>query len=158
MLSLDNHEKERLVRDDIQRNGWSIIYVIDEEEVDPPFAYSVGLFEKLGHPEIIIVGTTEALASPVIDNMGYRIGEEGVRYENGRYYDGIIERFECYMHCVPKDCYPDYVGWDLWYYQSDAFPLLQCVYPCDGGLFPWDPAAQPLQRRYQPIIGGFQRH
>ena len=158
MLSPSNLEKERLVRDAVQRNGWSIIYVVDEEEIDPPFAYSVGLYETLGHPEVIIVGTTEALAGPVIDNIGYHIGEEGLRYENGRYYAGIIERFECYMHRVPKDCYPDYVGWDLWYYQSDAFPLLQCVYPCDRGFFPWDPAAQPLLRRFQPIIGGLQGH
>ncbi len=158
MLSLTNDEKERLVKDDVERDGWSVIYVFDDEETLPPFAYSVGFFKTFGHPEIIIVGTTDALANPVINNMGFRIGEEGARYEAGCYYDDILEGFDCFMHAVPRDCYPDYVGWDLWYYESDAFPLLQCVYPCDCGHFPWDPAAPALLRKYQPIIGGLQGH
>lgn len=158
MLSLSPEEKERLVRDDVRRQGWSLIYVIDEDELEPPFGYSVGFFETFRHPEVIVVGAAEPLTNPIINNMGLRIGEEGVRYEGGRYYDDILERVDCYMHPVPRDCYPDYVGWDLWYYDSNDFPLLQCVLPCDRGRFPWDPAAPELLWRYQPIIGGLQGH
>jgi len=158
MLNKTSDEKERLVRDDVREYGWSFIYVIDDEGNELPFGYSVGLFESYGHPEIIIVGFTEALANPVVDSMGCGIAEEGKRYEAGRYYDDILQRVDCYMHRVRKDCYADYVGWDLWYYRGDDFPLLQCVYPCDKGLFPWDPAASRTLIENQPIIGGLQGH
>lgn len=158
MFWLKSDDKERLVRDDVKRDGWSLIYVVDEDEVAPPFAYSVGFFESFRHPEIIICGMTEPLSNALINNMGVRIGNEGVRYEGGRYYDDILERFDCYMHPVPEDCFPDYVGWDLWYYDGYGFPLLQCVYSCDRGRFPWHPEAPALLREYQPIIGGLQGH
>ncbi len=158
MLSSTEEEKERLVRDDVQREGWSLIYVIDDKEVDPPFAYSVGFYETFGHPEIIIIGMTEALANPVINNMGIRIELEGIRYEGGRYYGDILEGFDCYLHAVRKEFYPAYVGWDIWYYDGDDFPLLQCVFPCDRGLFPWDPGAPTLLRKCQSVLGGRQGH
>ena len=158
MLSLSPVEKERLVRDDVQRHGWSIIYVMDEDKVAPSFAYSVGLFESFRHPEIIVVGLTESLANPLINTIGFCIGQEGVRYEGGRYYGGILEHFDCYMHAVRPESYEGYVGWDLWYYDGGHFPLLQCVYPCGRGHFPWDPAARALLREGQPIIGGLQGH
>ncbi len=151
-------DKERLVLDDIQRHGWSIIYVFDEEEVEPPFAYSVGFAATLGHPEIIIFGMTDALANPVINTLGDRIRDTGIQYESGRFYDGILENHRCYMHAPPEGCFADYVGWDLWFYEGYNFSLLQCIYPCERGLFPWDPDAPPLLRAYQPILGGFQRH
>ncbi len=158
MLGLSEDEKERLIRDDVRRDGWSIIYVLDDQEVDPPFAYSVGFFETFGHAEIIIMGLSEALSGAVINNMGVRIGDEAVVYEGGRYFADILEGFDCYMHAVRKDCFADYVGWDLWYYDGDGFPLLQCVYPCDRGRFPWDLAAPRLLCEQQPILGGLQGH
>ena len=158
MLNLNPEEKERLVREDIQQNGYSIIYVVDDEEVLPPFAYSVGFYQTYRHPEIIIVGTTDALANPVLNAMACRIEEEGVRYEAGRYYGDILVGVDCYMHAVREDCYPDYVGWDLWYYDGYRFPLLQCVYPCKEGHFPWDPQAPQVLVDHQPIIGGLQGH
>lgn len=158
MLNLRSEEKERLVREDVQQYGYSVIYVFDEEEATPPFAYSVGFHRTFGHPEIIIVGTTEALANPVLNTMACQIDEEGCRYEAGRYYDDILVGVDCYMHPVREDRYPDYVGWNLWFYEGSGFPLLQCVYPCRDGHFPWDPKAPRALLDHQPIIGGLQRH
>ena len=39
----------------VKNNGWYVIKVLEEEN-EPRFAYSVGLYKTFGHPEIIFIG------------------------------------------------------------------------------------------------------
>ena len=42
-----------LIADDVRRLGWSCLTIHD---IDPPFAYTVGLMHSYSHPELIIFG------------------------------------------------------------------------------------------------------
>jgi len=41
--------------DDVAEYGWHVIKVLDQPDA-PGWAYSVGLFQNFGHPEIMVFG------------------------------------------------------------------------------------------------------
>lgn len=54
---------------------------------------------------------------------------------------------------VSKKHYKEYVGYGLWYYKDDNFPLLQCIYPTVKGVYPWDKNWPADIVDLQPILG-----
>ncbi len=130
----DAAEKKAL--DDIREFGHHVMLVGAGEDI-PEFAYSIGLFETYGHPEVIILGLKFELAHVLINNIAYDI-KNGKRWVSNEFHEGVLDDFLCYFGYVPQEKYPDYVGWARWFYEGDDFPLLQCVYPTVLGKFPWD--------------------
>jgi hypothetical protein len=127
---------EQKVLDDISEYGHHVMLVGASMEA-PGFGYSIGLFQTYAHPEIIIVGLKFETLHVLINNMAFDI-KNGKTFETGEFHDDILEGFQCYVGSVPRNIYPEYLGWDLWYYEGDYFPLIQCVYPSVEGIFPWE--------------------
>lgn len=48
----DNDQK---LLDDVQGHGWHVIGVEADNE-GPAFAYSIGLYQTFGHPEVVVFG------------------------------------------------------------------------------------------------------
>jgi hypothetical protein len=74
----------------IARFGWAIMTV--EEQQSPSWAYTIGLVACFGHPELVLVGQSQAVTHRVLNHMG-----EAVR--RGERFDGIARTSTC--------CYPD---------------------------------------------------
>lgn len=126
--------------DDIKKFGWIVTMVMDkaDESTDEPnFAYSIGLFETFGLPEILIIGLKPELQHIIINNIGedYKAGK---KLESGTFQKDIIDNFDCWVVEVDKKYYKDYFGRALWYYKNDNFPVYQIVYPTTKGIFPWE--------------------
>ena len=77
----------------------------------------------------------------------------GKRYEPSKFYQEIIDNHKCFMTSVLKENYNSYVGYGLWYYQNNNFPLLQCIYPTLSGIYPWEPDWPEVLRDIQPVLG-----
>lgn len=116
--------------------GVHIVQVFEDEQ-NPPFSYTVGLFESYLHPEIIIIGLKRELAGVLLNNMAYDI-ENGKNYTAGEFHEDVLDDFLCYFGEVPKSEYKKFVGWADWFYKGDNFPLIQCVYPTVRGKFVWE--------------------
>jgi len=146
---LNNRDKKLI--DDIDKVGWHVLKVLEDDR-GPGFAYSVGLFKNFEHPEIIIIGLKPDLAHILINNIGEDI-KNGKRYDSGQLYADILDDFNCLMLEVSKEYYKEYVGYGLWYYKDNNFPLLQCIYPTIKGIYPWEKDWPADIKELQPILG-----
>jgi len=139
------------IKTNIEHYGLHVIKVLEDEN-NPPFGYSIGLFETYGHPEILIVGLKLDLIHSLINIIAEKI-KEGAVFAHGKYYPDILTNFNCYFTTVERSYYEEYVQQAINFYGSNNFPLLQCIYPTIKNIYPWQ-AEWPEDIAYlQPILG-----
>jgi len=138
---------------EIHTDGWQITGVLaGEQEREPDFAYSIGFFHSLGHPEVILFGLPLDTCMRAVNVIGIDV-RSGMRFEPGRVYAGILkDPHLCCFREVDAKHYRDHVGYALWFYESDPFPLLQCFWSDVNGRFPWDDDCHRLVRELQPML------
>lgn len=143
---------DRKLLDDIERVGWHMIGVAEDDE-GPGFVYSIGMFHTVGHPEIVIVGMKLDLMFRMVNEIGSWVrGGQTVR--DGDVREGLLEGFACTFRTVSRKWYHDFFGYARWFYRSDEFPVLQCVWPDKDRLWPWDAGFNPRWRPKQPVLDG----
>ncbi|GEO09511.1 DUF4262 domain-containing protein [Segetibacter aerophilus] len=135
----------------IEHYGWYVIQVLEDDN-NPPFGYSIGLFETFGHPEVLIVGLKLELIHSLINIIGEQI-RNGETFQESHFYSDILTNYQCYFTSVNPESYNDYVYQAINYYNESNFPLLQYIYPTVKGIYPWE-AEWPEEIAYlQPILG-----
>lgn len=142
-------EHEQRVIDDVQRCGWHIVAI--EDGPGPQFAYSIGLFHTLGQPEIIMFGLRSTTAGKIINTIGEEM-RKGAKFEDWHESDQILDGYSCIFRKVDPDLYSEYVGYAMWFYRPDKFPVLQCVWPDKAGRYPWQPGVTAEFFERQPIL------
>ena len=138
---------------EIHTDGWQITGVLArEQDKGPDFAYSIGFFHSLGHPEIILFGLPLDTCMRAVNVIGIDV-QNGMTFETGRVYDGILQRpHRCCFREVDPKYYRNHVGYALWFYEADPFPLLQCFWSDELGRFPWDRDCAEYCRAWQPPL------
>jgi hypothetical protein len=98
----------------------------------------IGLHYSFNHPEVIILGLPIDASMEIVNVMGKQI-EAGVRYEADREYADILQDpFRSTLKPFERAAYRDFVGYALWFYENDEFPLLQCFWPDKQHRLPWN--------------------
>jgi hypothetical protein len=138
---------------DVQRVGWHVIKVFALEAAErPDWAFSIGLFHSFAHPEVVLFGLPLDRCMTLVNVIG-RAVQAGKRYQHGEKYADILQDpYKCAFRQVPRARYRDYVGYALWFYEDDLFPLLQCFWPDKEGRFPWDNGCDDYVRDAQPVL------
>lgn len=138
---------------EIHTDGWQITGVLArEQDKGPDFAYSIGLFHSFGHPEIILFGLPIDICMRAVNVIGIDICS-GTRFEPRAVYDRILSApHRCCFREVNHRHYHDHVGYALWFYETDPFPMLQCFWSDENGRFPWDPGCSAYARDAQPLL------
>jgi len=144
----DAHDRKLLA--DVRQYGWHVIAVAGDEE-GPGFAYSVGLFHTLGHPEVILFGLRLDLMHLLINEVGRRV-KDGERFEHLDEADELLEGYSVCCRGVERRHYAEYLGYARWLYRGDDFPALQVVWPDSRHRYPWHPAAPPELAERQPLL------
>jgi hypothetical protein len=142
---------DKKLLNDIEVYGWHVIK-IQEDDLGPSYAHTIGLFHTFSHPEIIIVGLELDTLHFLINRLGDAI-REGVVFESGQFYSNIINGVDCYFTTVAPEYYSEYVGYAESFYQGANFPLQQCIYPTISGIYPWQPNWPSELKNLQPILG-----
>lgn len=119
------------LQDVMDRVGWLVTGV---EEFD--FAYTVGLIEKYGHPEIIIQGLRCQLAYQLIHVIVENI-KNGAKYIPGRDYDDIAKGLPARFVFVHYENELNWMGVAT-QYNGEKMMALQMVWCDTEGKFPWD--------------------
>ena len=134
-------ESEALIRANVEQHGWHVVMVAGDDE-GPGFAYSIGMEETLGHPEVIIFGlSSPALMHRVVNEVGALV-RAGTLPPPGRPVDGLLHEAACILAPVAREHYGTYFGHALWYYGGPSFRAVQVFWPgAVTGHFPWDPDA-----------------
>lgn len=140
-----------LVNNNIQNYGCHLV-LIEANNYMPAFVYSIGLYKKQGHPEIICFGLKNNIAASII-NHACDLIKNGETFTTGRLYNGFIEGFPIQFLQVNKEYYHHYVGYTGRFYdQTFNFPLLQLVWTDKQNNFPWDKDFNPDWRFKQPLL------
>ena len=144
---------DRKLLNDISEFGWHTTGVFASRgEQGPEFAFSVGLFHSFGHPEVVLFGLPLERCIKVVNVIGTEV-KAGRHYESDHDYGDVLqEPYRCAFKEVHQSHYRDHVGYALWFYEDNRFPLLQCFWPDKQGLFPWDDECNDHVKRAQPLL------
>ncbi|MDR2188589.1 MAG: DUF4262 domain-containing protein [Azonexus sp.] len=135
------------VRQDIEKYGVSIIYVGDE---NPPFAYTVGLWLKHQHPELIIFGLSDRVMWSLLNEIAELVGE-GQRFTSRAFLPGIGGKFGVTIEPAQKKFLDAYFGFALGFYE-EQFPIAQVIWPDKKGHFPGDAGYNTAYEKLQPVL------
>jgi Domain of unknown function (DUF4262) len=147
---MDVQNKNR-IKEDIELYNCHVIKVMEEDDL-PGFGYSIGLFERFNHSEVIIVGLKLDLIHSLINSIAEGVSN-GKRFESYTFYPDILDNFDCFVVDVANSNYDEYVGQALSYYGNRDFPLVQCIYPTVKGAYPWQDEWPKDINGLQPILG-----
>jgi len=147
------HDKEskQAIIDDIEQYGCHLA-LLEPDNYLPGFVYSIGLYKKFGHPELICFGLkTEVMGS--ILNHACDLVKSGEVLTINKLYPGFLEGYDIQFIKVDREYYPNYVGYAGWFYDTTFdFPLLQLVWPDKHHHFPWDKDFQDDWKFKQPLL------
>jgi Domain of unknown function (DUF4262) len=146
--NLSHHEIGVLQRR--EQHGW-FVNLIAGDALGPSFAYSFGLYEEFGHPEIIIFGLAEETMHRLINDVGKQV-RSGVKYSAGDRTSGLLNGYSCAFSMVNPLHYRETCTWTVWFYESDRFPALQLFWPDKLNRFPWEPDFDEQLRDRQPDL------
>src|ERR1700676_5364645 len=127
---------EKKLVDDVEAYGCHIIQVRSEHGITG-WSYTIGLYETFQQPEIIVIGLKKDTAHFVLNEVA-KLMKQGVRLVNNHREKELLEKVECEFKDVEKRWLEQVMGYAMWFYGGDEFPVLQCVYPDLENRFPWE--------------------
>lgn len=145
MSSLDD-----AIAADVDRVGWTCISIRD---VDPPFAYTVGLMKTYDHPELIIFGRPDD-AHPILSDL---VGafSAGTRLDQPGKYD-VLDGFPTATRPVDESHHEIYLGYAMGFvrYMGRVGELaaVQIYVPDIDGLYPFESGCAEPVFRSQPRL------
>lgn len=135
---------------DMEQYGLTVI-IVKRTGYLPSFAYSIGLWQKFGHPELICFGLDERMLHGII-NEAAAIVKEGNKIVTEVSYNEILKNFPVWFIAVDQRNIGDYFGRAIDHYRSAEFPALQLVWPDNTGKFPWEEEFDKNIFRNQPLL------
>jgi hypothetical protein len=148
---------EQSIIDNVARYGWQCTKVFDPDGTEPGFAYSIGFWETLCAPELIMFGLDVEMMHELLWLMYHQL-KEGAQLADGARWPGLLEGFDCISRPVhPSQLKIDYFNSALWYRHhrtgSEALHAYQIFWPSAvDGLFPWEAGADAGVRDAQPLL------
>lgn len=135
----------------------------DPDGAEPPFAYTIGLWQSHAAPELIVFGLDFDLMHNMLSELVRRIAS-GARIADGARWDGLLESTQCVTRRVhPSQVRREWFNSATWYHEhagsKSALDAFQVVWPgAYQKLFPWEDgcaaeviAAQPPL--WLPVVG-----
>jgi hypothetical protein len=114
---------------------------VPEDERQPGFTYTIGLYHSYGHPEVIVFGLPGLTAQRILERTADLV-KSGAIFADGNQSDAILRGHTCIFRSVLRSHYPAHVGQARWFYGTWGFPAIQCVWPDQAGRFPWEPECE----------------
>lgn len=145
-----NCRDEERTRSDIEKYGLTVI-MLEATDYLPSFAYSIGLWEKYKHPEIISFGLTLKTLHAIINDVGDLI-KHGQIIEIGKTYPDIFNNGRAEFINVDKKNLGNYFGYAIDFYNSKEFPALQLVWTDRNDKFPWETNFEEEFIYKQPLL------
>lgn len=149
-------ESERKVVEDVARYGFHSLGV-GADGREPHFRYSIGLWESIASPDLIIFGLDMQLMHNMLWEL-FRQIKGGKVLRDGERYAELIEGFDCAVRPVHHSHMHEYFGFGLWYHRHKArdpstLRAYQVFWPgAVQGLFPWEKECVEDVRDAQPQL------
>lgn len=141
---------ETRVTEDISSVGWHVVKVLPTPELSG-WAFTVGLWQSYGHPELVIFGLDSQTAHILLNDLGGRVSE-GTRFSPDSENHDLLEDLTCHFRKVHRKWYEPFLGTALRHYGGEAFHTLQVFWPDKENRTPWNEAFAPSLKRHQPLL------
>jgi Domain of unknown function (DUF4262) len=157
-------EQDRRVIDTVLEHGWQVIMVAedascsdpdhhdhsadDHVEAGPPFAYTIGLQHRVGHPELLMSGLDHRVMHRALNGIAQRI-MDGLRLAPGDALEDVLAGVPVAVEQVTDPALAETVTWSGWFHRRkpEAFAI---VWPDRSGVFAWQPGAPEILDELQP--------
>lgn len=146
-------EDENRIANDIAEYGCHVV-LIPHFEGTPGWAFSVGLFERYGHPEIVVFGMSPENGHGLINYMMEQI-QEGRTFADGDVADDLFEEEHSRAGFKGVDVrwFEAFLGTLVGHYGSTDVPVLQLFWSDQTGKLPFEDAFNRELRYLQPDLG-----
>jgi len=148
---------EKRIIENVRAYGCQINSVFDPDGNEPGFSYSVGFWETVNQPEVIVFGLSNDMHQFMI-NETLRKCRDGLELCDGIVVDGLLEDHSVIARSVhPTNMVPEYFNSAIWYRRhrgAEGVPsAVQLVWPgAVDRLFPWDDGCSERVRELQPPL------
>lgn len=152
----DEHQEhdalaKQAILNDIEEFGCHIA-LVESDNYLPAFAYTIGLYEKYKHPDIICFGLSTDLLGSLLNHAKSLI-KQGHILKPNLPYQSFLKGYDIQFLEVDKAFYPDYLGYASWFYDYGIdFPVLQLIWPDKQSKYPWNDDFEPKYGRLQPLL------
>jgi hypothetical protein len=135
-VAADDHDRKLL--SDVENYGWHVLNIFSDES-GPGYSFSVGLYHKFGHPEILVMGLSQPVAHQLINLAAGHIAR-GKEFQAREREEDLAQGFACSFVPILAEHYQEYLGYGIWFYRSlkQPFPAFQLVWPDKQGRLPWE--------------------
>jgi len=147
---------DQKVIDNVATRGWHCMLVSSSKDGEPSFAYTVGLWENLSSPELIVFGLPLDFMHRMLDRAVDNI-RSGVSVAEGVRWSGLLANHECISREASPANTAEYLRFARWYFGyrrgAGLLTAFQLFWPgAVDGLFPWERGCDPEVRRLQPPL------
>ena len=136
----------------VRKHGWFRTNVFEDED-GPGFSYTTGFWSGLNCPEVVVFSLASKIAHDVLWDV-FRDVRAGATLTTGQRLSGVFGNVEAVFLPVAKEAYPDYLGWNRWFYGGDDWPCIQLIWPDASGAFPWEDGYPGRFKESQPNLTG----
>lgn len=147
---------EQKLVDDVEKYGFHSLNVGAGND-EPGFRYSIGFWETIGAPDILVFALDSKLTHNMLWEM-FRQLKAGAKLADGARWPNLIEGFDCISRPVHPSQMREYFGFGLWYHRyrgvdPDTLKAYQLFWPgAKQGLFPWESGCVAEVIADQPLL------
>lgn len=149
MSTTHSHNDNNITNEHIEKYGLSVV-LIEATEYLPSFGYSIGLWERYHHPEIICFGFSIKNLQILINDAA-NIVKQGEQIITNKTY-GLLKGCDTVFINVHPSYIPDYFGAAIRHYHHQNFTALQFVWPDRKNKFPWQSGFEEEFIYKQPLL------
>lgn len=149
-------------RDDVGRaialgiasRGWHIVVSLATEAASGELihAYTIGLTETCGHPEVVVYGLSLQEATKALQTVATQVKSRNQRFAGGAVYHNVFEGHRAAFRLVPAEKACDALSLACQRYGRGAFRALQLIWPDDADRFPWEEGYNRKYLALQPML------
>lgn len=147
---IDKNKLLENTKSNIDKFGLQVI-MISPTNYSPAFAYSIGLWETYGHPEIICFGLPKDIGHKIINDVA-EIIKQGNKIEVNKNYSEVFKDSKATFLEVDTRNIEDYFGLALDYYKHKRFRALQLIWTDRNDKFPWEEGFEEKFLYKQPLL------
>ena len=140
----------------IETNGWALEPVAAVHDADrrrPAYAYSIGMPDAVGFPDVAVFGLAPVAANGLVTLVADAC-RGGTEIPLGVELVGLLDNdLRCYFAPIDTRQVGDYFSTATAWYRGEPYVMVQLLFPDRSGNMPYEPDYEQRMRLAQPVLG-----